>query len=230
VKTPLNGVGLNAERLDDLRKHLQPLLDAGEGRKTPISDGERKVLRELSDELPDIIQTLNASVQQIRDLVTRFGPTIDDDDSATVDPLPVIEHAITVCRGEIRRARGQVKYDGPANLPKVKFGQVELAQVLINLIANAVHAVGERRERGGRVVVKAEPMAGAVAFSVTDDGIGMTPEVLERVGTAFFSTRREGTGLGVAQCKRLIGRQGGDLQIESTPGRGTIVRFTLKRA
>ena len=62
---------------------------------------------------------------------------------------------------------------------------------------------------------------------VRDDGVGMPPEVLGRVGTPFFTTRAEGTGLGLAQCQRLIGSAGGRFRIESEPGIGTTVTIVL---
>jgi signal transduction histidine kinase len=58
----------------------------------------------------------------------------------------------------------------------------------------------------------------------------MPPEVLARVGTPFFTTRREGTGLGLAQCQRLIGTAGGRFRIESEQGVGTKVTITLPTA
>jgi signal transduction histidine kinase len=210
IKTPLNGIQVNAERLAELT--VGP----------PA---------ELTAELPEIVGELRASVRVLNDLAAGFGQSLKSDPTnASCDPMPVIQHAVSVCRGEIMKARGRVTYEGPAQLPRVQIGQTELTQILINLITNGAHAVGERRERGGRVVVKAEPLPGKLQLSVSDDGIGMSPELLARVGTAFFSTRAEGTGLGVAQCKRLIGRQGGEFAIESEPGKGTTVRFSFKRA
>jgi two-component system sensor histidine kinase AtoS len=64
-------------------------------------------------------------------------------------------------------------------------------------------------------------------IKVRDDGVGMAPEVLNRAGTPFFTTRAEGTGLGLAQCQRLIGTAGGRLRIESEPGVGTTVTISL---
>ena len=58
---------------------------------------------------------------------------------------------------------------------------------------------------------------------IRDDGVGMTPDILKRVGTPFFTTRAQGTGLGLAQCQRLVGTAGGRLRIESEPGIGTTV-------
>jgi signal transduction histidine kinase len=64
-------------------------------------------------------------------------------------------------------------------------------------------------------------------LQIRDDGIGMAPEVLSRVGTPFFTTRSEGTGLGLAQCQRLVGTVGGRFRIESERGIGTTVTIIL---
>jgi signal transduction histidine kinase len=67
-------------------------------------------------------------------------------------------------------------------------------------------------------------------LQVRDDGVGMPPDVLQRIGTPFFTTRAEGTGLGLAQCQRLIGTAGGRLKIESQQGIGTTVTIHLPTA
>jgi signal transduction histidine kinase len=64
-------------------------------------------------------------------------------------------------------------------------------------------------------------------LQIRDDGIGMAPEVLSRVGTPFFTTRPEGTGLGLAQCQRLVGTVGGRFRIESERGIGTTVTIII---
>jgi signal transduction histidine kinase len=99
--------------------------------------------------------------------------------------------------------------------------------VLINLVANAAQALQRARTPGGRVTVCATTSGAMLTLSVTDNGPGMPREILQRVGTPFFSTRAEGTGLGVAQCRRLVGRAGGSFQIESAEGQGTVVTLSL---
>src|SRR5258706_14769649 len=105
---------------------------------------------------------------------------------------------------------------------------------MINLIANAAQALLAREQKGGRVVVRVEPRPAAASggpatvwFAVADDGPGMSPRTLARVGEPFFSTREGGTGLGLAQSKRLVSRAGGDLVIDSREGAGTTVSFAL---
>jgi signal transduction histidine kinase len=90
-----------------------------------------------------------------------------------------------------------------------------------------VHARGEP---GRHVALEARTQGDMLELQVRDDGVGMPPEVLKKVGTPWFSTRAEGTGLGIANCQRLIGRAGGRMRIESEPGVGTTVTILLPTA
>jgi len=77
------------------------------------------------------------------------------------------------------------------------------------------------------VIVRADLEPKGLTLSVTDNGPGIPPDVLAKLGTPFYTTRDTGTGLGVAQVKRLVGRLGGELRIESASGKGTKATFTL---
>lgn len=96
-------------------------------------------------------------------------------------------------------------------------------EALLNLVANAVEAT----PRGGRVDVDVERVDGVAAIRVRDTGHGMAPEVLARVGTPFFTTRDEGTGLGVVLARAAFVQHGGALRYESAPGLGTTAVATL---
>ena len=146
-----------------------------------------------------------------------------------VDPVPIVHYAIGVCRETAVRARGRISYEGPASLPKLRIGSTELTQVLINVVANGAQALLARNKSGGRVVVTAADVGERVQLTVDDNGTGMSAEILSKVGTPFFSTRPEGTGLGVAQCRRLVEGAGGTFKIESVEGQGTTVTFTLPK-
>ena len=144
--------------------------------------------------------------------------------------MPIIHYAIGVCRETAVRARGRIAYEGPASLPKVRIGSTELTQVLINVVANA--AAGAARRATSRAGAWSSPPAdlgASVQLTVDDNGTGMSPEILRKVGTPFFSTRPEGTGLGVTQCRRLVEGAGGTFRIESVEGQGTTVTFTLPK-
>jgi signal transduction histidine kinase len=118
--------------------------------------------------------------------------------------------------------------DVAAVLPRVHAPTSQLLQVLINVVRNAVEAVA-RKDTGGRVDIQAAEKGNEICFVVRDDGPGMTAEVLAKVGTPFFTTRTEGTGLGIAQVRRIVGSFGGTFLIESVVGKGTTVTFSIPK-
>jgi signal transduction histidine kinase len=98
-----------------------------------------------------------------------------------------------------------------------------LKDALFNLVGNAVEATPE----GGKVEVVIDEMDSAARIAVRDSGRGMAPEVLDRLGTPFFTTREEGTGLGVVVARATFAQHGGSLVYSSEPGRGTTAVGTL---
>jgi signal transduction histidine kinase len=98
-----------------------------------------------------------------------------------------------------------------------------LKEALINLVQNAIEATPQ----GGSVQLRVKAAGGNVSLEVKDTGRGITPEDLERLGTSFFTTRPNGTGLGVVLAQGVITQHGGSLAYLSTPGRGTTATITL---
>ena len=98
-----------------------------------------------------------------------------------------------------------------------------LREALFNLVAHAVDATA----RGGYVDVRIDSRDGAAEIRVRDSGRGMPREVLERVGTPFFTTREQGTGLGAAMARAAFAQHGGELRYSSEVGRGTTVTGIL---
>ncbi len=101
-----------------------------------------------------------------------------------------------------------------------------LRRVLANLIRNALQAVVRRVEQdpsrtAGRVQVIVDRGPDWFEVTVDDDGVGIAPEQMGRVFEAFFTTRHDGTGLGLSVCQRIVQQHGGTLALESVPGRGT---------
>ena len=129
------------------------------------------------------------------------------------------------------RSRVTVTTDTPGDLPPVLADRDRLAQILINLVDNAVKYTPE----GGAVTVIARPVDEAVEIAVGDTGIGIPAADLPRITERFYrvdkarSRELGGTGLGLAIVKHLVLAHGGDLHIESQEGRGTTVRFTLPK-
>jgi CheY-like chemotaxis protein len=129
---------------------------------------------------------------------------------------------------EIRhRARLAREY---AATPPVLANESRLGQLFLNLIMNAAQAIPEGRaeENVIRLTTGTDP-AGAVVVSVADTGVGMAPEVKQRLFTPFFTTKPVGvgTGLGLAICRRIVAELGGEIAVESGAGKGSVFRVTL---
>lgn len=118
-----------------------------------------------------------------------------------------------------------------APLPTVYADKTQLGQVLQNLLSNALKFHGTKPPR---IHVAAKPNGREWLFSVQDQGIGLDPQFAERIFVIFqrLHTRREypGTGLGLALCKKIIERHGGQIWVESQPGNGATFYFTLPRS
>lgn len=227
---PLTNLTVNIERLAEHAKamaKLNGLLEAA-----TLSKKDRALLHELTTEVPELARDLLTSCTVMTNMTVglqQFLKAEPRPEPSGVDPVPIIHYAIGVCRETAVRARGRISYEGPATLPKLHIGSTELTQVLINVVANGAQALLARNKSGGRVVVSAADGDKGVQITVDDNGLGMSAEILRKVGTPFFSTRPEGTGLGVAQCRRLVEGAGGTFHIDSTEGQGTTVTFTLPK-
>jgi PAS domain S-box-containing protein len=145
-----------------------------------------------------------------------------------LEPLDLDEHMDELRDGLRRDPRCgpgvRVAFESPGAGVQLRGDREQLRQVWLNLVNNALDAMAG----GGTLTVRWRPEAGGRAVvEFEDEGAGIAAEVLPRVGEPFFTTKQEGTGLGVAMAQRIVERHGGTLVFESAPGRGTIVRVSL---
>ena len=112
--------------------------------------------------------------------------------------------------------------------PPVLFNPVQLGQIFLNLLLNASQAL--QRGKKGHIYVRVwSRPPNRVAIEIRDTGPGMPPEILSRVTEPFFTTRKDGTGLGLSVCTSIIKDHGGWMTIDSIEGKGTVVRLELVR-
>lgn len=112
-------------------------------------------------------------------------------------------------------------------LPSITADPIQLQQVLLNLILNAVDAMPD----GGTLEVRTryEAAPDSIVIEVSDTGPGIAPEIAAKVFQPFFTTKAKGTGLGLAMCKQLIEQQGGSIQADNQPAGGAVFRVRLQR-
>jgi signal transduction histidine kinase len=135
---------------------------------------------------------------------------------------PVVEAVAAEGRGRgVRVGYGRLEREVTAAVDGQK-----LRQVFTNVMKNALEAIEPRRQTG-RVTVDLFVEGERAVVEVADDGVGISPEDRDRIFLPFFTTKPSGTGLGMSIVKKIVDLHGGDIAIESAPGRGTRVRISL---
>ena len=106
--------------------------------------------------------------------------------------------------------------------------RVQIQQVLLNLMRNAVEAMGASPQR--KLSISTRANGDMVEVSVSDTGPGLTPEMRDRLFHPFTTTKADGLGIGLSICRTIIEAHGGELTCQSHEGQGTDFRFTLPRS
>jgi len=116
---------------------------------------------------------------------------------------------------------------GPGE-PTAMIDAAQIRQCLINLLRNATEAVTAKG--GGRVTLRTRAGGDRVVIEVEDDGTGIPADVLPRLFDTFFSTKESGSGLGLALTQQIVKDHGGDIEVESTVGKGTTFKVSVPAA
>jgi signal transduction histidine kinase len=135
---------------------------------------------------------------------------------------------VELLRGEANQYAVSIRTDLVADLPKTTADRVQLRQVFMNLILNAIEAM---KETGGVVTVKTQlGENGQLLISVSDTGMGLPKEKTEQIFDAFFTTKPQGSGMGLSICRSIVESHGGCLWAAANNGRGATFHFTLPLA
>ena len=137
----------------------------------------------------------------------------------------IIDEMILLLRSEANEHAVSIRTDLAADLPKITADRVQLQQVLMNLMLNGIEAM---KETGGVLSVKTGRRdGGQVLISVSDMGVGLPAGRADEVFNAFFTTKPQGSGMGLAISRSIVESHGGRLWATSNDGRGATVHFTL---
>jgi signal transduction histidine kinase len=186
-------------------------------------------LQILADDLPDgdprkdlmkeIVGQIRRLDNTVRGLLAFSRPT-----TPSRQPILLSEFIDRIARTAMEHERGRgirVRHEGPPDLV-VPADPALLEQVFWNLFLNSAEAM----KAGGEIVVRFRDRGG-LDVTVSDNGSGIPPEILQTVFRPFVTTKSSGTGLGLSHCRKIIEAHGGTISITSTPGQGTQVQFRL---
>ena len=145
-----------------------------------------------------------------------------------VDVNEAINEVIGMVQGAIAKNRVSVRTRLSERSIPVEGDRVQLQQVIVNLILNAVEAMGTVEDGARELSISTEPSdAGGIRVAVGDSGPGIDPEHLQRVFEPFYTTKASGIGMGLSICRSIIDSHGGRLWAEANEPRGTVFRFTV---
>jgi signal transduction histidine kinase len=195
-------------------------LERMQGAPSPL---EREELLAALSEAHEGAERVKLLVQDLKMLARA-----DDAVSGPVDLEAVLRSASKMAAHEVRqRARVVMQTEGA---PRAHGNAARLCQVFLNLIINAAHAIppGQVEQNEIRLVARRASDA-RVLVEVSDTGCGIPAENLERIFRPFFTTKPVGvgSGLGLSVCQRIVTMHGGDITVDSQPGRGTTFRISL---
>lgn len=172
---------------------------------------------ELAQVMAKEADRLNRVVSELLELVKPAHLTLQQ-----VNLNEVITHSLHLVSQDAASREIQLRFSANSTLPAIQADPDRLTQVLLNLYLNAIHAIG----RQGTITVEAnESSADRVKIVVTDSGKGIAAEQLEAIFTPYFTTKADGTGLGLAVVQNIIEQHGGTIQVASVEGKGAT--FTL---
>jgi len=141
-----------------------------------------------------------------------------------VDVNGIVEEMLTLLKGEANRYSVAMRTELAADLPKIMVDRVQLQQVFMNLMLNAMEAM---KDSGGELTVQSELQDGHLQFSVSDTGVGLPVEKRDQMFSAFFTTKPQGSGMGLAITRSIVESHGGQLWASANSAAGATFNFTL---
>jgi FixJ family two-component response regulator/signal transduction histidine kinase len=181
------------------------------------------------DELRAAVEDIVADNRRVGDLIQQLRHFLrrGEVERAEVDVRAAVDDAMRLA-GNVAAEKGvEIAVDLSFALPKLAADRVQLQQVILNLLLNAIDAVAAVEPRSRRVTLLARPSKSGVGIEVTDAGPGMDERTLARIFQPFFTTKPGGMGLGLSISRSIVAAHGGTLSVRSAPGRGTTFRIEL---
>jgi signal transduction histidine kinase len=186
----------------------------------PNLDEARKTL----DRIIDAGTRASDVLARIRALVKKTGT-----EKEPVDMNEVVHDVVAITRGELRKNEVACRTEMDRELPCVIADRVQLQQVLLNLIMNAIEAMSAIGGQSSRelIITTRRDASQQVRVAVCDSGVGIDPQGLEQVFEAFYTTKESGMGIGLSISRSIVETHGGRLWAERNDGPGATFVFTL---
>ena len=198
----------------------------------------RTCLRWLAREQPDIGEARESAARVVNavtraaDIISRLRQLFKKGAPQTnlVDVSEVIQEMVVLLRSEASRHSVSILTELSENLPQVVADRVQLQQILMNLMLNGIEAMQDTTSEGQLTIRSLMAERGQLLISVSDTGVGVPREQADQIFNAFFTTKAQGTGMGLSISRSIVESHGGRLWATSNSGGGATFSFTLPSA
>ena len=192
-------------------------------------------LRWLGRDEPDVGEAREAASRLIKDvsrasdIIGRIGSLFKKSvpNRELVDVNDVIQEMIALLRGEAVRHSISIHGDLASDLPKTMADRVQLQQVLMNLMLNGIEAMKDMGTPGELTIKSEQDENRRIIVAIADTGVGLRPDQTEQVFNAFFTSKPQGTGMGLSISRSIVESHGGRLWASPNSGSGATFQFTL---
>jgi signal transduction histidine kinase len=233
VKNPLNAMMIHLEllrtKIRATQVAAQPEPVAAAGGMLGLGPGRAAALPAPVQGALEHVSIIESEIRRLDEVVQGFLKFTRPED-LRLQPVKVhglMDEILPIIETEASKHNVKVTVDVPPSVPAVNGDSAMLRQAFLNLAINACQAM----PNGGSLRLKAGPSSRArVEVIVQDTGVGIAPEHLSKIFNLYFTTKEKGTGIGLSMVYRIIQMHDGEVEVQSTPGRGTTFRVLLPRA
>jgi PAS domain S-box-containing protein len=188
-------------------------------RPAPDIDEVRDALRHIGSDG----HRASEVIQSIRSMFSK-----GDHEGSPLDANELIRETIAIASGELDAARVTIELELAETLPLISAHKGQLQQVVLNIVTNAADSMRSIDDRERLLRVRSRPFdSNGIAVSVQDSGTGIDPENMDRIFDAFFSTKSNGMGMGLAICRSIVEAHGGNLSVSPGVPHGSVFHIVL---
>ncbi len=198
IKNPLHALGIN---LDVLKSKIQ---------KSQPQESTLKHVEILEHELDHLQEVVQGFLSYVR-------PGVPKRERAPVNEI--IRQVCQMVSANAEKAKLRIETRLAKNLRDILVDRGQLQQALHNVVINAIHATAA----GGKIIIRSWAKRNRILIAIKDSGTGISKEQIKKIFDLYYTTKKDGTGLGLPVSKRIVEANGGELQLESAVGKGTTV-------
>ena len=180
----------------------------------PPNDTRREIIKEILREIDRLDQSIRNLLTFARPAALRLVKT---------DIIPVLERALRLISKQAEVQGVEIRMPAANSLVPVEVDPEQMQQVFLNIMLNALHSM----PGGGILSIDANADDYGVRVSLTDTGMGISPDAYDNIFKPFFTTKHSGTGLGLAISKGIVERHGGSIEVDNRPGLGCTFRVII---